>query len=221
LNQAANTPPRFFSDSGEALTRALEGDATPAREREGARFTEFFHGIGRDAGTYAKLLQGERSDVPFLTAHQYVDQFLEELGVDGPLDRMLAMQLLYQHVRVQNLCLREFTATDPKQASATRSALDQAMNTFRRQTQALRDLQAKRLPGPGPACDPRRSSTCANELGSTNGEEAAVSAQPRGKGQSRGRRSTNEAVEALNGSADAWRENGVEPERVEARFARG
>ncbi len=212
------------------MLRVLRGDDTPASQRQGAAVTSFLHTLGLDAGTYTRLLEARGTGAAETTAFDFVEQYLEQMQPRNPLERMLAIQSLWQHIRVSSLCLREARCSDAKEAAAIRTAIEQAMNTFRRQVQAVRDLQTPRpvnlirggqvnvgndqvitnnvLNARGPL---------ANELGWTDGRQETVSADARGTCEPDGVHTQRRALDPVDRAQNAGGEDRVQPECGEAR----
>lgn len=220
------------SSAADAVLRVLQGDDTPASERQGAAVTSFLHTLGLDAGTYSRLLEARGSGAAETTAFDFVEQYLEQIQPRDQLERMLAIQSLWQHIRVSSLCLREAHCTDAKEASAIRTAIEQAMNTFRRQVQALRDLQTPRPVnlirggqinvGNEQVINNNVLNTQtppANELGWTDGRQETVSADARGTCEPEGVRSKCRALDPVDGPQNAGGEGRLQPECVQARSA--
>lgn len=141
--------------------------------------------IGLEASTYSQLLAANGAEAAASTAYDFLEQHLERLSPKDPIERMLAIQLLWQHTRIASLCVRETRTADPKLAAALRAAIEQAMNTFRRQAKALRDLQSPRAMnliqgrqvnvGDGQIVantQVHAAGKSANKLGCRNGDEA-------------------------------------------------
>jgi hypothetical protein len=77
----------------------------------------------------------------------YMDQYIAELNPANSVERMLAVQMLWQHARIGMLI---GLASDPENlvrlgtTKALQAAIDQALNTSRRQTLAWQQLKAPR-----------------------------------------------------------------------------
>lgn len=80
-------------------------------------------------------------------AHTYLDQYIAEMKPANPVERMLAVQMLWQHTRIGMLI---GLASDPDNierldtTKALQAAIDQALNTSRRQALAWQQLKKPR-----------------------------------------------------------------------------
>lgn len=148
-NPALPSPSGESAESHPLFSRVLrleEEVKTPASQLQGAGFTRVLHDLGLGSDTYARMLQRRGSEIMATTAHDFVDQFVEEMHPRNPVERMLVVQLLWQHVRIGRLVeLADRCAHEPDLAAAYGEALERAMGTFRRHAQAL---DALRFPRP-------------------------------------------------------------------------
>ncbi len=217
----------------EAIVRALKGDDRPASERGGARVTRFLHQLSLDASTYEKMLHARGSEAAQHTAFDFLEQHLEELQPRDPIERMLAVQILWQHIRISTLCVRESLTKDPKEAAALRSSIEQAMNTFRRQARTMRDLQAPRSPniisggqvnvGDGQIVTNSQLNgavSCANELGCDDVDEAFIPVDASRPSEPARLGPAREALDTLDGAENGRGKTNVKSEREDARAPR-
>jgi hypothetical protein len=219
-----------LSPAEESFRRMLLGDETPAVDRQGARINRWVHESQLDAIIYARLLRAQNSGSAAETAFDFVEQHLERLAPRDPLERMLAVQLLWQHVRIATLCVQETQARDPKEAAAIRANIEQAMNTFRRQVQSLRELQSPRSlnlirggqvnVGDGQVVtnnqlNAERNSE--NELGFDHGDETEVPALAGGADSAPAVDRPRQALDAVHGAQDGCGQGRVAPKRPQAR----
>jgi hypothetical protein len=219
----ASAPP---TPAEQSLERVFRQDPTPAIERRGARVLRWVHELQLDATTYARLLSSKGGEYASETAFDFVEQHLERLAPRDPLERMLAIQLLWQHVRIATLCVRETQTGDPKEAAAIRAGIEQAMNTFRRQARTLRELQAPRPTnfirggqvnvGDGQVISNTQineAPNAENELGMDHDGEAGVPALSGGSSEPRSVDTPRQAVDAVHRAQNGGRQGRLKQER--------
>ncbi len=224
--------------SDPILSRVLrleEAEQTPASERQGAAFTRVLHDLGLGSGPYARMLRGRGSGAMAATAHDFVDQFVEEMRPRNPIERMLAVQLLWQHLRIGRLVeLADRCAGEPDLAKAYGAAVETAMGTFRRHAQALDALHTPRpiqfihdsqvnvaqqqvvTNGHAPASPPEGEHHGANEQGSAP-RPAALPAEPGGQGEPAACDRADAPVGARDRTEDAGGQGPRVSERPKAR----
>lgn len=222
------------------LSRALrleKGNHEPASARQGAALTRVLHDLGLSSGTYRRMLQRRGSSAMAATADDFVDQYLEEMRPRDPVERMMATQLLWQHLRIGRLMeLADQCATKPDLAKAYGAALDNAMGTFRRHAQALDGIRSPRpvqfiqdsqinmaqqqvVANAGAAGQNGRQHG-ANEQGSSPTRQAAVPPDARGPRELAEDDRSHAPVAPLDGAQDRVGQEPLVPEREEARPAR-
>ena len=168
---------------------------------------------------FASLGEGRLSP----DARSFVERFLEEMAPRNPVEQMLAMQMLWQHLRIARLTREACLEIDPESLKPFNDALESAMRTSVRQAnawQSIREPQAVNLINGqqinvgqqqiiGSVSDDRRPSedqNGANEQGLLDGQQrsaqAALPAHTQGTGFAPPRGPAHEAMESLNGSED-------------------
>lgn len=86
-----------------------------------------------------------RTDQARETAIAYVqDVYLAEMAPRNPVERMLAIQMLWNHKRIGRLIEKEVVETDSDISKNIRSNIVSSMNTFRRQAASWDELRTPR-----------------------------------------------------------------------------
>ena len=78
------------------------------------------------------------------TAREFLDGLVKEIAPRNPIERMLAVQMAWQHGRIACLVRTAGRADDPKRVHRLNLGVEAAMNTFRRQATAWQQLRAPR-----------------------------------------------------------------------------
>jgi len=104
---------------------------TPA---ERAQAAQIVHRECLESRTYAGILREEASCVG--TARLFVEASLEELAPRDAIERMLAVQMLWQHARLAQLIRQAGGEVRPEILRSLNAAIDAGMNTYRRQAEA-------------------------------------------------------------------------------------
>jgi len=78
------------------------------------------------------------------TAHDYVDCYLAEMKPADPVQRMLAVQMLWQHTRINQLIRLASGEREVELLRGLNTAIDQAMNTSRRMALAWEEVRNPR-----------------------------------------------------------------------------
>lgn len=122
----------------------------------GALFEQFLNAqaLGRDAERAASRQAGDANAM----AQDVLEDFMAAMRPRNRIERLLAMQMLWQHARIGRLSMMEATPNNTRLdiAKSLNLAVDKAMSTFTRQVlawSALRDA------------DDSESSDSSNELG--------------------------------------------------------
>jgi hypothetical protein len=195
------------------MVRLGKKDQTPASSLQGAALTDLLHRMLLDASPYRSLHEARGAELGRLTAEDFVDLHLEQMAPRDPVERMLAIQMLWQHARIGRLIIQfESPCTDPQQLKGISAAIEAAMNTMRRQADAWRQLRERKLPS---------ASSGANEKGSPSNDPAqtSVPADRRRQSEPAGSDPAHQPVEQDNGAAHSRWKGEIEPERDETRPA--
>ena len=96
--------------------------------------------LGRDAEATAKRVAGNAEAI----AQDVMEDHLAALAPRNRVERLLALQLIWQHARVGRLAMMEATPSNCSLdvARSLNQATDRAMNTFTRQAIAWNTLRA-------------------------------------------------------------------------------
>ena len=78
------------------------------------------------------------------TAREFLDGLVKEIAPRNPIERMLAVQMAWQHGRIACLVRTAGREDDPKGLHRLNLGIEAAMNTFRRQATAWQQLRAPR-----------------------------------------------------------------------------
>ena len=125
------------------IRRSIEGDETPASQWQGAELVRVLHDLGLSSDTYVRMLGRRGAELLATTGHDFVDQFVEQMQPRNPVERMLALQTLWQHLRIGRIIEQaDRCVNEPELAKAYGAVLENAMNTFRRHVQALDALRS-------------------------------------------------------------------------------
>ncbi len=187
------------------------------------------------------VLQGTREASDDDLAMTALEQYLEEMVPRDPVERALAVQMYWLHVRIGKLTQLAGLHDELDTLKAVWAALDSATNTYRRLAQAWQQLRTPRPvqfikgqqvnvgeqqvinqnAGAPDAAGPESESEnrkCANELGSGH-EPAALPSVIPGSGVLEGVRRRAQAVGAEHRPADGGGQDSREPEQPKARAA--
>jgi len=113
----------------------------------------FYARSAADFDTYRQLMNGyiptDKPDLPegTMISGEFVSDYLAELAPRNPTERMLAVQMLWQHARIGGLmrmAARPSNVADPKILTGISRAIDDALNTSRRQAAAWAEIRSPR-----------------------------------------------------------------------------
>jgi hypothetical protein len=173
----------------------------------------------------------------------YVDELIERMQPGDPIEEMHVIQMALTHARVLRLSALATCATEPGEMETLHGYADKAANTFRRGMLALAEYrkpprgsdrftairqaniagQQMVVNGPDAAAQPReKSQTATNEQGFEHGNtetqpNPTLSPEPGDAGIAPCDRRAEQAVGAIDATANAGGKGEVEPQRPEAR----
>jgi hypothetical protein len=130
---------RSESTDQTEITEILSRDLTNAQRR-------IVNDLYLDGGTYARLID-RMSPENKETALAVVEEHLAELAPRNAVERLLAVQMLWQHARLARLCSMSVNPTnlsDPQISKTLNAAIEQGMNTYRRQALAWQQIRSPR-----------------------------------------------------------------------------
>jgi hypothetical protein len=124
------------SETG-ALTQVQQGKAMTGKA------VDVLHRTTLDAVTYAGLANG-CDEVLLESSVQYLYEYLAQMSPRSPVERMLAVQMLWQHARLAELIRKASAIADPHRRRAVDAAIDSGLNVARRQAMAWAQLRSPR-----------------------------------------------------------------------------
>lgn len=127
--------------------RSQAGDSpqqaeTPLPESN-PEFITYQHQLRSDSLPYMTMLLQDGQEETVETSTEYIEAYLKEMAPRNPVERMLAMQMLWQHVRIGKMTriVSNPNNGDLEVFSSLNATLETAMNTYRRQALAYQQLR--------------------------------------------------------------------------------
>ncbi len=215
-------------DSDQSEDASLTSEAGNSEQTEAEKeFRKFLvnalvdHSVQNETTGFHFASLGEERLSP--DASSFVERYLEEMAPRNPVEQMLAMQMLWQHLRIARLTRETCSEFLPELLKPYNEALESAMRTSIRQAkawQAIREPQAINLingrqinvgqqqiiNGPSDGRHASENQSGANEQGLLNGHQqsgqAALPNYPQRVGFAPPRGTAHETLGSLNGSED-------------------
>jgi hypothetical protein len=182
---------------------------------------DLYHRMSLDSATYAQLA-GVCDPALAPTGIDYLEHYLAAMEPRNSAERMLAVQMLWQHARLARLLRLWSHAANEDRRKALDTAIDAAMGVSRRQAATWAALKSPRpvqiIAGgqvnvagqqvvsnanPAPGSDSRQSRNESNEQGSRDASPKALPAERERFDFPEGFGAGGEALEPVHGAADA------------------
>ncbi len=144
----AQNHPRLQANTESDSTNQIQIQSPPVEDSsmltcdDRALLVQLVHRQAIDADTYGCALPPQ--GVAKGTAGEFLDGFIAELEPRSPIERMLAVQMAWQHGRIACLVRIAGREGDLDRLHRLNLGIDAAMNTFRRQATAWQQLRAPR-----------------------------------------------------------------------------
>lgn len=118
-----------------------QGEARPSEASP--EFIAYQHQLRTDALPYMTMLLQDGQEETVETSTEYIKAYLKEMAPRSPMERMLAMQMLWQHVRIGKMVKMVSNPSNGELEvfSSLNATLETAMNTYRRQVLAYQQLR--------------------------------------------------------------------------------
>ncbi len=148
--QDAPSPPQSLTRESHTTWAAGRVRHPSATSGDEGRFADLLHRCSTDTGTYVRLLRGIRTAVKELdqTSHTVIERYLDDMAPRDQVERMLAMQMLWQHLRIARLC-QEWSMDELSHRGAVLSAaISDGMELAQRQAKTWRRIRSESLASP-------------------------------------------------------------------------